>query len=112
MGPLPAVGQWVRLEVPASQVGLENRTLTGMAFTLFNTIVTPNSTQDQWTHCSNVDSGALGVYSNVDSYHPGGVNILMADGSVRFIKDGINQRSWWSLGTKAGGEVVSADAYQ
>ena len=36
MGPLPPLGQWVRLEVPASLVGLEGRVLTGMAFTLFN----------------------------------------------------------------------------
>jgi hypothetical protein len=35
MGPLPAAGQWVRLEVPASSVGLEGRTLKGMAFTLY-----------------------------------------------------------------------------
>jgi hypothetical protein len=36
MGPLPAAGQWVRLAVPASQVGLEGSTLTGMAYTLYN----------------------------------------------------------------------------
>src|SRR5206468_2863394 len=36
MGALPAAGQWVRLEVPASQVGLANSTLKGMAFTAFN----------------------------------------------------------------------------
>ncbi|HEU5130751.1 MAG TPA: Calx-beta domain-containing protein, partial [Pyrinomonadaceae bacterium] len=36
MGALPPAGQWVRLEVPASLVGLENRTLNGMAFSLFN----------------------------------------------------------------------------
>jgi hypothetical protein len=35
MGALPAAGQWARLEVPASQVGLEGRTLKGMAFSLF-----------------------------------------------------------------------------
>ncbi len=35
VGPLPAAGQWVRLEVPASQVGLEGQTLNGMAFTLY-----------------------------------------------------------------------------
>jgi len=35
MGPLPAPGSWVRLEVPASQVGLEGHTLNGMAFTLY-----------------------------------------------------------------------------
>ncbi|MBT9612322.1 MAG: S8 family serine peptidase [Burkholderiales bacterium] len=36
MGPLPPVGQWVRLEVPASLVGLEGYALNGMAFTLYN----------------------------------------------------------------------------
>jgi uncharacterized repeat protein (TIGR01451 family) len=36
MGPLPAVGQWVRLEVPASAVGLEGLTLNGMSFNLYD----------------------------------------------------------------------------
>ncbi len=36
MGPLPAAGKWVRLEVPASQVGLEGSQLNGMAFSQFN----------------------------------------------------------------------------
>ena len=36
MGALPAVNGWVRLEVPASQVGLEGATVKGMAFTLNN----------------------------------------------------------------------------
>ena len=35
MGPLPPAGQWVRLEVPASLVGLEGRTLNGMSFRLY-----------------------------------------------------------------------------
>ena len=35
MGPLPAAGQWVRLRVAASQVGLEGKTINGMAFTLY-----------------------------------------------------------------------------
>ena len=35
VGPLPALGQWVRLEVPAAQVGLEGRTVNGMAYTLY-----------------------------------------------------------------------------
>ena len=36
MGPLPATGQWVRLEVPASLVGVEGAAINGMAFTLFD----------------------------------------------------------------------------
>ena len=35
----------------------------------------------------------------------------MADGSVRFIKSSIDLDTWWSLGTRAGGEVVSSDSY-
>ncbi|HZY07346.1 MAG TPA: VCBS repeat-containing protein, partial [Ilumatobacteraceae bacterium] len=35
MGVLPPLGQWVKLSVPAASVGLEGRTLSGMAFTLF-----------------------------------------------------------------------------
>ncbi len=36
VGPLPPAGQWVRLEVPASEVGLDGRAVTGMAFSLFD----------------------------------------------------------------------------
>jgi prepilin-type N-terminal cleavage/methylation domain-containing protein/prepilin-type processing-associated H-X9-DG protein len=46
-----------------------------------------------------------------DSYHPGGVNCLLADGSVKFIKNSVNGLAWRALGTIAGGEVISADAY-
>ncbi len=45
------------------------------------------------------------------SHHPGGVNALFADGSVRFIKSTVDWRAWRSLGTVAGGEVLSADQY-
>jgi prepilin-type N-terminal cleavage/methylation domain-containing protein/prepilin-type processing-associated H-X9-DG protein len=39
------------------------------------------------------------------SNHPGGVNILMADGSVRFVTDGIDLTTWRAIGTCCGGEV-------
>jgi len=45
------------------------------------------------------------------SYHPGGVNACFADGSVHFIKQTIAPNIWWALGTRAGGEVLSADTY-
>jgi prepilin-type N-terminal cleavage/methylation domain-containing protein/prepilin-type processing-associated H-X9-DG protein len=46
-----------------------------------------------------------------DSYHPGGVNAMFGDGSVRFIKDSINGNAWRALGSISGGEVISADSY-
>jgi prepilin-type processing-associated H-X9-DG protein len=45
------------------------------------------------------------------SRHPGGANFLFADGSVKFIKNSIDYLTYRSLGTRANGEVVSADAY-
>jgi len=39
------------------------------------------------------------------------VNVLLMDGSVRFIKSSINLSVWNALGTWAGGEVLSADAF-
>jgi prepilin-type N-terminal cleavage/methylation domain-containing protein/prepilin-type processing-associated H-X9-DG protein len=45
------------------------------------------------------------------SLHPGGVNVALADGSVRFFKNSINLNVWRAIGTRDGGEVVSADAY-
>jgi prepilin-type processing-associated H-X9-DG protein len=47
----------------------------------------------------------------VGSKHPGGVNVTMGDGSVRFIKNTVNPYTWWALQTIKSGEVVSADAY-
>ena len=40
------------------------------------------------------------------SWHRGGVNIVMADGSVRFVPDGIELRVWRALGSRNGGELV------
>ena len=51
------------------------------------------------------------VRSRKEAVIGGGVDVLLADGSVRFIKNSISSQSWWSLGTKAGGEVISADSY-
>jgi len=45
------------------------------------------------------------------SRHPGVVNTLFCDGSVKAIKSTIAKEVWWGLGTRAGGEVISADAY-
>jgi prepilin-type processing-associated H-X9-DG protein len=40
------------------------------------------------------------------SYHTSGVNVLLMDGSVRFVGNSIPQATWRALGTRAGGEVL------
>lgn len=44
-----------------------------------------------------------GMSASATSLHPGGVNVLMFDGSVRFVNDNINLETWWSLGSARGG---------
>lgn len=82
------------------------------SYTHFNT---PNkiscySTSDTAGPGSQEQGGTSGMI-NATSNHSGGVNVCMADGSVKFVKDTINAVTWWAIGTKSGGEVVSADSY-
>jgi prepilin-type processing-associated H-X9-DG protein/prepilin-type N-terminal cleavage/methylation domain-containing protein len=82
-------------------------------FTLINTVVPPSSLQYSFACCSFFIAYGCddGTYQNVNSMHPGGANVLFADGSVHFIKSSIAIKAWWALGTKANGEVVSSDQY-
>ena len=45
------------------------------------------------------------------SLHPGGVNEAFADGSVHFVKNTVAPQTWWAIGTRSGGEVISSDQY-
>jgi prepilin-type N-terminal cleavage/methylation domain-containing protein/prepilin-type processing-associated H-X9-DG protein len=45
------------------------------------------------------------------SFHPGGCNMLMGDGSVRFLKDSVNVLTLRGLVSLQGAEVISADQY-
>jgi prepilin-type processing-associated H-X9-DG protein len=53
----------------------------------------------------------LGHTDEFYALHPGGANVLMGDGSVRFVKQSINLLTWQALSSRAVGEVISADAY-
>jgi len=87
------------------------------AYTMFNTIVPPNSTQHKWSNCRFGCEGcpaSSSDHSNIvssNSNHSGGANVLLSDGSTRFVKSSIAYNVWWGLGTKAGGEIISSDAY-
>jgi len=77
-----------------------------------NVLVAPNSTYPNCLYSygggdTDDDFGSVGL----SSFHPGGCNVLFADGSVHFLKNSINQLTLWSLGSRAQGEVISADAY-
>jgi prepilin-type N-terminal cleavage/methylation domain-containing protein/prepilin-type processing-associated H-X9-DG protein len=57
-------------------------------------------------------AGDQGAYAGARSRHPGGLNVLLGDGSVRFVKNSINMPVWLGLSTISGGEIVSSDAWQ
>jgi prepilin-type N-terminal cleavage/methylation domain-containing protein/prepilin-type processing-associated H-X9-DG protein len=73
--------------------------------------------QHIFTHVMPPDSRSCGFFVALravmpaSSRHPGGVNVLFGDGSVKFIKDSVSLATWRSLGTRAGGEVISSDSY-
>jgi prepilin-type N-terminal cleavage/methylation domain-containing protein/prepilin-type processing-associated H-X9-DG protein len=78
---------------------------------LGNIIVPPNS---QYYYCqfetgdSDTDSATI---AGLTSYHAGGANVCMADGSVRFIKSTTAYQIIWSIGSRAQNEVVDANSY-
>jgi prepilin-type N-terminal cleavage/methylation domain-containing protein/prepilin-type processing-associated H-X9-DG protein len=57
------------------------------------------------------DPGNTNTAITAQSNHTGGVNVCMADGSVRFVKDTINNTIWWAIGTRNLGEVIDASSY-
>jgi prepilin-type N-terminal cleavage/methylation domain-containing protein/prepilin-type processing-associated H-X9-DG protein len=79
----------------------------------FNHVGTPNTRQCQTALGNRLGTAGLDIYGtgSPNSLHPGGVNVGFADGSVKFIKDSINSQTWWALGSRAYGEVISSDAY-
>jgi prepilin-type processing-associated H-X9-DG protein len=125
-----------------SQIPPWNAASGGLAF---DAVYAPNPRR----YIQNGTRDATGTLQVASSFHPGGVNVALADGSVRFIKDSISTwplvpdgyggvmvpSSWYTntftgssnivtltskappfgvwqaLGTKAGGEVISADSY-
>ena len=75
----------------------------------YSHIMTPNLNACVFSTDGDFAPGETSI--GASSNHPGGVNVAMLDGSVRFVKDTVNQVTWWGLATKSGGEVISADQY-
>ena len=50
-----------------------------------------------------------GNATTASSRHPGGANMVCADASVHFVRDGIDHLVWWALGSRNGDDVVGED---
>jgi prepilin-type N-terminal cleavage/methylation domain-containing protein/prepilin-type processing-associated H-X9-DG protein len=81
-----------------------------VGYSIGNVILAPNP---KYPSCMTEKSGTQnspGVYT-LASYHSGGANVVMCDGSVKFLKDSTSLNTIWSLGSIRGGEVLSSDSY-
>src|SRR5262245_21369454 len=70
--------------------------------TLYNHLLPPNARE--WECINSAQQKARG---GPRGDHPGGVNVLFCDGSVRFVTDGVNLDAWRALATRAGGEAAA-----
>ena len=86
------------------------------ASAMFMTVSTPNTgtdimycrppmTQDPMAPCIEGNPGVASARSR----HPGGVNTLFCDGTVRWVANSIQLTTWQALGTMVGGETVNLD---
>jgi prepilin-type processing-associated H-X9-DG protein len=83
--------------------------------TMYMTLNTPNSGTDVSPYCNGTtypgnppctNTGSGFAHKTARSRHSGGVNILMADGAVRFVVNSINVTTWRAVGTMNGQEVL------
>ncbi len=70
--------------------------------TYYSHTLTPNSRRHDCIRGTGLDRGHLAARS----YHTGGAQIVLADGSVRFASENIDENVWRAIGSKAGGEVI------
>jgi prepilin-type processing-associated H-X9-DG protein len=93
-----------RLNAPPDTTGvIQNACLFGN-----NTVVPPDWLKNAVPPAGPcIQFGQFGFHG----LHPGGVNFAFADGSVKFLKESVSIPTYRALGTRAGGEVLSADSY-
>lgn len=80
-------------------------------FNAYNHDNTPNGLSCVAANSWGGPPGGLNDAITATSLHPGGVNICFTDGSVKFVKNSIAIPTWWAIGTRNQGEIVSADQY-
>jgi prepilin-type N-terminal cleavage/methylation domain-containing protein len=102
-------------DTPVESRGGESWFFSGLHFTTFNHTRAPNSKEvdcsltNYWEdiHWRTIHDGLFPARSR----HPGGVEVALMDGSVRFVSDRISLPVWRALGTRASGDLVPSDVW-
>jgi prepilin-type N-terminal cleavage/methylation domain-containing protein len=110
--------------IPAGTAPFENLSVRGqgwqraypwhMIHFYYNHVDVPNGRS-----CCNREGCRRGNSWNVDRFgtappssnHPGGVELAMADGSVRFVNNSVAPPVWWAIGSRRGGEAITAGSF-
>lgn len=110
--------RWFQQVIPDAQAtleGLSEQCVSDRTYSsgykpntlIYSHVVTPNGFD-----CRNGPRGGQPPRRSVItamSEHVGGVNVLMADGSVHFVINNIDRSVWWSIGTRSGNEAIAAE---
>ena len=83
-----------------------NWLIGGLTQSCYNHMDVPNGPTPDCVRPGNMPGTAR---ATARSYHGAGANVVMADGSVRFVKSSIDIATWKALGTRANGEVATYD---
>jgi prepilin-type N-terminal cleavage/methylation domain-containing protein/prepilin-type processing-associated H-X9-DG protein len=100
-------------DVDLFRLGFDNWSRGRFTGTLYNHIYSPNAA---FMDCCNLCDGIPNTDGEeaiitARSYHPGGVNVLMGDGQVRFVSDGVAETVWRAIGTRSSGETIDNNAF-
>jgi prepilin-type N-terminal cleavage/methylation domain-containing protein/prepilin-type processing-associated H-X9-DG protein len=100
----------VNLANPSVNWGWKGEWWAMSGASIYSHTVTPNRLACEYSDIGQDYRGTItGV--NASSNHPGGVNVLFMDGSVRFVKSTVNYVAWYAIATPDGGETISSDSY-
>jgi len=106
--------EWIMAQMCQNNGTVQNWGWKGEWWIYGGTMVYSHSQLPNRRACDYSDIGQDGRGSitqrNASSMHPGGVNVLFGDGSVRFIKTSVSYINWYAIATPNNGETISADA--
>jgi prepilin-type N-terminal cleavage/methylation domain-containing protein/prepilin-type processing-associated H-X9-DG protein len=100
----------VNLANPSQQWSWKGEWWATSGTSIYSHTLTPNRLACEYQDQQQDQRGTITAVP-ASSNHPGGVNVLFMDGTVRFVKSTVNYVPWYAIATPDGGETISSDAF-